>query len=132
MPHPITIRHMIAKRLRQLRVSYGQQIGQRLNQPHFAALLGIKANSYGAYERADQEPSLEVLVALRRVTGISLDELIAEPGTKHLALESGDKGGAVSPPPDADRARGNRPAPRQSGSVAISPDQHRLPVYPRF
>ena len=82
MPHPITIRHVVAERLWQLRMSYGQQIGQRLNQPHFAALLGIKASSYGAYERADQEPPLDVLVALRRVTGISLDELIAEPSAK--------------------------------------------------
>ena len=84
MPHPLTIRHVVAERLRQLRVSYGRQIGQRLNQPHFAALLGVKASSYGAYERADQEPPLEVLIALRQVTGISLDELLTGPDARRL------------------------------------------------
>lgn len=78
MPHPITIRNVVAERLRQLRESYGQQIGQRLNQSDFSILLGLRAKSYGSYERSDREPSLEALVALRRVTGVSLDELIGD------------------------------------------------------
>lgn len=55
---------------------YGQQIGQRLKQSDFAALRGLKTERYGAYERGDGEPPLEVLATLRRVTGVSLDKLI--------------------------------------------------------
>ena len=48
----------------------------RLLHPRFAAMLNIETDRYGSYERGDREPPLEVLATLRRVTGVSLDELI--------------------------------------------------------
>ena len=76
MPHPITIRTLFSERLKQLRVSYGQQIGRRLNQADFAAALDLTTECYGAYERGGREPPLKVLATLRRVTGVDLNELI--------------------------------------------------------
>ena len=63
-------------RLQRLRASYGERIGRRLSQPKFAALLGISTAQYGTYERGTCEPSPAILVALRRLTGVSLDELL--------------------------------------------------------
>jgi transcriptional regulator with XRE-family HTH domain len=74
-PSP-SVRNTFSLRLRNLRRAHGKQIGRRLSQPAFAALLGINGDRYGSYERADRSPPLEVLAALRRVTGVDLDELI--------------------------------------------------------
>ena len=63
-------------RLQRLRARYGASIGKRLTQPKFAALLGIEGPRYGSYERGTNIPPLDVLITLRRVTGVSLDELI--------------------------------------------------------
>ncbi len=70
-------------RLQKLRASYGERIGQRLNQSMFAALLGISTAQYGTYERGKCEPGLAFLIALRRVTGVSLDEFIAPVEADH-------------------------------------------------
>ena len=73
---PSRVRDVFAVRLQQLRKSHGKHLGQRLSQSAFAALLGIEGARLGSYERGDRNPTLEVLAALRRVTGVSLDELI--------------------------------------------------------
>lgn len=70
-------------RLQRLRANYGEKIGQQLNQSMFAALLGISAAQYGTYERGKCEPGLAFLIALRRVTGVSLDDLIAPAESNH-------------------------------------------------
>ena len=69
-------RDAFALRLRSFRVAYGKRLGRPFSQQDFAAMLGINRACYGSYERADREPTLETLAALRRVTGVSLDELI--------------------------------------------------------
>lgn len=74
---PSPIRQAFACRLQQLRTDYGNCLGRRLSQRSFGILLGIDSQRYGSYERADREPTLEILAALRRVTGVSLDELLA-------------------------------------------------------
>ena len=70
-------------RVQRLRASYGERVGQRLNQSTFAALLGISAAQYGTYERGKCEPGLTFLIALKQVTGVSLDELIAPAEIDH-------------------------------------------------
>ena len=72
----ICVRNAFALRLRSFRIAYGKRLGRPLSQQDFAAMLGINRARYGSYERADREPPLETLAALRRVTGVSLDELI--------------------------------------------------------
>lgn len=74
---PSLIRQSFAQRLQQLRIDHGMCIGRRLSQRSFGILLGIDGERYGSYERADREPTLEILAALRRVTGVSLDEMLA-------------------------------------------------------
>ena len=72
----LCIRNAFAFRLRRLRIVHGKRLGRSFSQRDFAAMLGINRACYGSYERADREPTLETLAALRRVTGVSLDELI--------------------------------------------------------
>ena len=72
----ICVRNAFALRLHSLRINYGERLGRPLSQRDFAAMLDINRACYGSYERADREPTLETLAELRRVTGVSLDELI--------------------------------------------------------
>ena len=72
----ISVRNAFAFRLRNFRIAYGKRLGRPLSQRDFATMLSINRACYGSYERADREPTLEVLAALRGVTGVSLDELI--------------------------------------------------------
>ena len=73
---PSPVRQAFAERLTEARIAYGERIGQQLNHPRFAALLGISSAAYGYYERGQREPTLETLAKLHTVTGLSLDELI--------------------------------------------------------
>ncbi|NPD68278.1 helix-turn-helix transcriptional regulator [Lichenicola cladoniae] len=74
---PSTIRQSFALRLQELRADHGRHLGRGpLSQRAFSELLGIDKDRYGSYERADREPPLEILAKLRKVTGMSLDELI--------------------------------------------------------
>lgn len=79
---PSPVRQVFAERLTQLRLAYGQRIGEQLNHPRFAALLGISSAAYGYYERGQREPTLETLARLHAVTGVSLDDLISGPRRK--------------------------------------------------
>ena len=79
---PSSVRETFALRLQQLRRDHGECLGRRLSQSAFAALLGIEGARLGSYERGDRTPTLEVLATLRRVTGVSLDDLISVPSTK--------------------------------------------------
>ena len=74
-----TIREAFGVRLRDFRVAHGERLGRSFSQRDFAAMLGINRACYGSYERADREPTLETLAALRQVTEVSLDELIGRP-----------------------------------------------------
>ena len=71
-------RGAFAARLTALRQTYGMSIGQPgLDMGEFAKLLGLEGETYRRYERGETEPPLRVLSAIRRVTGISLNALIA-------------------------------------------------------
>lgn len=71
-------RQAFATRLRALRQSYGISIGEPgLSQEEFAKRLGLQGETYRRYERSETEPPLRVLSAVRRLTGISLNSLIA-------------------------------------------------------
>lgn len=66
-------------RLKAVRVAYGEQTGRpELSGEKFATEIGLKPAAYRRYERGELQPTLGTLAALRRVTGISLDYLIAD------------------------------------------------------
>lgn len=48
-----------------------------LSQKDFATALGLEAETYRRYERDGVEPKIETLAAIRRITGINLNFLIA-------------------------------------------------------
>ena len=66
-----------ARRLRALRRAVASRAGHEINQQAMAESLGLEAERYRRYERGEAEPSLDVLIALRQVTGVSLDVLVA-------------------------------------------------------
>lgn len=71
-------RGAFAARLRALRLTYGETIGQPgLSMAEFAALLGVEAETYRRYERGETEPNIRTLTTLRKLTGVRLDALIA-------------------------------------------------------
>ena len=77
------IRQAFSKRLEVARLSYGQRAGKAgLTAGEFAAVLGIDAERYRKYERAEREPPLWLLVKIAHTTGFGLDFLIlgAPPG----------------------------------------------------
>ncbi len=61
---------IFAQRLRELRVE------NNLTQAQVASRLGIKQQSYVRYEIGSGEPSLETLVALAKLFGVSADYLL--------------------------------------------------------
>lgn len=72
-----------AAALRAARLKYGKETGQgEITQKEFAQMLGISGDRpeerYRLYESAKRSPPLWILAALRRVTGFSLDDLIAQ------------------------------------------------------
>jgi len=92
-PGPPIIEHSkddrlaLAARLIALRRAFGAAHGEpNINQRTFARILGLQSDRYGRYERGELEPPLAVLIALRRVTGVSLDVLIAgeRPGSADM------------------------------------------------
>jgi len=110
-------RRQFAAALRQARLKYGSETGQgEITQKDFAKMLGISGERpeerYRLYENAKREPPLWILAAVRRVTGFSLDDLIAQlPAGRRLERE----------PPTAPR---NRPPPfREMGAVKEKPDR---------
>jgi len=85
---------LFAARLKQLRLNYGKQVEQPgLSARQFANILGIAAQRYRRYERAEIEPPLEVLALLRRLTGVSLDRLVAgmRPGNADMVAQHGER-----------------------------------------
>lgn len=83
-----------SRRLYALRRAYGASVGKpQMPQLDFAAMLGIGKPRYARYERGEVEPTLALLAALRRVTGISLDLLIAgeTPGRHDLVPRFGSR-----------------------------------------
>lgn len=61
---------MLAQRIAQLRKAAG------INQQQLAEALHISASTEGMYEQGRRTPSLDVLVAMARHFGVSLDYLI--------------------------------------------------------
>jgi hypothetical protein len=76
-------RRLFASALCEARRRYGKETGQgEITQKQFAKMLGISGERpeerYRLYENAAREPPLWILASLRRVTGYSLDDLIAQ------------------------------------------------------
>jgi transcriptional regulator with XRE-family HTH domain len=68
----------LGRRLRRIRLAYGAANGNpKISHEQFAAKLNISAITYRRYERGEIRPQIEVLAAIRRETGHSLDYLIA-------------------------------------------------------
>jgi transcriptional regulator with XRE-family HTH domain len=80
-------RAIFARRLRAVRRAYGASLGDpRLTAVDFARRLEISQQRYGRYERGEIEPPFAILSAIRHLTGVSLDALIAGelPGDGHM------------------------------------------------
>jgi len=82
-----------ARRLVALRQVFSEQkgIGSVISQAAMARLLKINHEQYRRYERGDTEPSIAVLAAIRRLTGVSLDMLLAgeQPGSTTMIDKEG-------------------------------------------
>jgi transcriptional regulator with XRE-family HTH domain len=64
----------LGERLATVRKTYGESIDiPNLGSTAFATLLGVSASAYASCERGEREPPVEMLVALRNRTRISLD-----------------------------------------------------------
>lgn len=71
-------RKAFACRLRALRQAYGARTGYiGLTAHDFAKLLGISGARYGRYERGELNPPFNILLTIRRLTGVSLCMLMA-------------------------------------------------------
>lgn len=76
-----SLRDGFASRLKSLRIAYGEAYSRpRLTTAEFAALLGVEPGRYRRYERAETEPPFWLLVAIQRMTGVSLDWLVSGTG----------------------------------------------------
>lgn len=62
------------KALFQARTKHG------LTQEKLAILIGSGASQINRYEKGESEPSLAVILRLKRVLGVSLEELVLETG----------------------------------------------------
>jgi DNA-binding XRE family transcriptional regulator len=67
-----------AARLIALRKAYGREIGDpAITKGRFARLLDLAEETYRSYETGRTEPSLQVLIRIRRLTGVNLNSLVA-------------------------------------------------------
>jgi transcriptional regulator with XRE-family HTH domain len=67
-----------AERLIAVRELYALQTGRPgLDKKDFAALIGKEAQTYRRYEKGETEPNIETLIKIRKLTGVSLNYLIA-------------------------------------------------------
>lgn len=81
---------LFAQMLAATRQWYGKSTGRpNLNMEEFAIDLGIEGERYRHYERGGREPPIWLLADIRRLTGISLDLLIANtpPGLRFNPAE---------------------------------------------
>ena len=62
---------MLGTRIASLRVSFG------MSQAELAGRLHISPSTVGMYEQGRREPSVDTLVALSQVFGVSLDYLVS-------------------------------------------------------
>ena len=62
---------MLGNRIASLRLSRG------MSQVELARRLNISASAVGMYEQGRREPSVEILIALSREFGVSLDYLLS-------------------------------------------------------
>lgn len=96
----------IAQRLATLRREHG------LTQEQLAERLGVSRQAVSKWERTESSPDTDNLIALARLYGVTLDELVYGP-----AGDGGPEGAASS---DADgAAAGDGPA---AGGVDVGPD----------
>jgi hypothetical protein len=116
-----------ARALGEVRRRYGAESGQgELSQEAFARLLGISGDRpgerYGHYERGSREPPIWVLAAIRRVTGYSMDDLIAN-------LPAGRRIERL--PPSAAPPRRRRPFPKSALEAAATDCNKIVPLSDR-
>lgn len=84
---------MLGTRIASLRQGFG------MSQAELAERLHISSSAVGMYEQGRREPSVDTLVALSQVFGVSLDYLLSgQPDTVrdvtalHRLVENGTKG----------------------------------------
>jgi hypothetical protein len=115
---------LFAAALREARTRYGRESGQgNITQKEFARMLGISGDRpeerYRLYEGAKREPPLWILAAIRRVTGYSLDDLIAQlPAGRRLER---DRTPPVKPQPKGPKSP--RPFPEAAQGGENRPDK---------
>ncbi|HVC59973.1 MAG TPA: helix-turn-helix transcriptional regulator [Acetobacteraceae bacterium] len=64
----------LGDRLAEVRRTYGESIDvPNLGSTAFATLLGVSTTAYASCERGEREPTVDLLLALRHKTRISLD-----------------------------------------------------------
>jgi transcriptional regulator with XRE-family HTH domain len=74
--------NLFSRRLSAVRLAFGVATGRKnLSRADFAGLLGLETPAYTRYERGETEPAIKVLAAIRRLTGITLDYLVADEDT---------------------------------------------------
>ena len=131
-------RHLFAATLREARLRYGRETGQGdITQKQFATMLGIPGERpeerYRLYENAKREPPLWILAAVRRVTGYSLDDLIAQLPAGRPLGRTVPKTQHHSEPTQSNGPEPPRPTP--GGRVAKKPAKADCPpnvlAYPR-
>ena len=79
----------IANRLVQLRREQG------LSQEELASKLGVSRQAVSKWERAESSPDTDNLIALARLYGVSLDELLL-----HMPGSGGAAAAAAAPEPE--------------------------------
>lgn len=93
---------VFGERLQRVRLTYVDENGRSgLSQHDFAKKVGLAGErpgeTLGLYERGQREPKLWLLAEIRRLTGVSLDALIAGLPPGHELPTAGDsRAGAVT------------------------------------
>lgn len=78
-----------SEKLRQLRA------GKHLTQEQLAHRVGVTKGMISAYETASKAPSLEVLIRLSRVLGVTVDYLVCVDAPRYVDLSALDDSSAA-------------------------------------
>ena len=78
-----------SEKLRQLRLS------KHLTQGQLAQRVGVTTGMVSAYETASKAPSLEVLIRLSRVLGVTVDYLVCVDAPRYVDISALDDSAAA-------------------------------------
>ncbi len=71
------------------------RINKHLTQEQLAKRIGVTKGMVSAYETASKAPSLDVLVRLSRVLGVSVDYLVCVDAPKYVDISALDDSSAA-------------------------------------